>query len=462
VKIVRHASAPQRARMRREATLAARLRHPGIVSIFDCGALPDSGFAIAMELVEGESLDAWDRTIKDSGQGLRERTRRMVRVMTRVCAALHHAHQFGVIHRDLKPSNILVGPDDQPRLVDFGLARASMVGSGQTVTRTGEFAGTLAYAAPEQLTASDSVGTAADIYALGAILYELLAGRLPIEVSGSIERAIAAVLHAEPVAVRLSAQGAPIDRELITIALKALSRDPQRRYESAAAMGADLGRWLRGVPIEARPSSALYVLSKWIRRHQMATVAVIVATLTLVAFAVVVTSLYLRADDAQRRFRGLLDASQALAAQRERVLRQAESSMADLRAIYSEERRQRHEILVESRRLGAAMAGLAIKRVDELVDRGEIESARELAWREALAPSMLPPAVARVGSGRFEAALSALRRAYADEANALGIAHVDLLIAAEVDRWINRLEASGVTVTNGQAFCAWKSIVLQE
>jgi hypothetical protein len=462
IKIVRFANAQQRARMRREAALAARLRHPGLVTIFDCGALPDAGFAIAMELVDGEPLDVWASAVDRCGQSPAQRVRRKIRALSAVCAAVHHAHQYGVIHRDLKPGNILLGKDDQPRVVDFGLARAASADSGQTLTRVGEFAGTLAYAAPEHLAAAEPVGTAADVYSLGAVLYQLLSGRPPIELPSSLEQAVVVLRHSDPPAIRRAIDGSAIERDLLTIAMKALSRDPLRRYDSAAALRADLERWLAGAPVEARRDSSVYLLRMFLRRHRVAALAAAVALATLVAFSALVTHLYLQADDAQRRFQRLFEGAQASAAQREQVYRQAELSLAELSALFAEERNRRWELALEGRRLGSEMALMALARARELFAQGEVDAARTLAWREALAPSMPAPGVARVGSGRLDAALAVLRELYSEDAASTGVAHVDELIAADIDAWVARLETAGVATTNVQALCAWRSARLGE
>lgn len=462
IKIVRFAGAQQRARMQREAKLASGLRHPGIVSIFDCGALPDAGFAIAMELVEGAPLDQWARAVDGSGQDLRQRTRRKARVMSRVAAALHHAHQLGVIHRDLKPANILVGADDQPRVVDFGLARAAAGESGQTVTRSGEFAGTLAYAAPEQLGAGPPVGTAADIYALGAVLHETLVGTPPVECSGSIEQVVAAVLHAEVREVRRSARGEPVDRDLLVVARKALEKDPHRRYESAAALRGDLDRWLAGQPVEARRSSRLYVFGKLVRRHWMATILAALAAATLLAFAVVVTHLYLQADEARQRFEGLFERAQETSDRLDVANRNATAALLDLTVANQQERQARLETAAAGRRLAASLAASNLARARELAAHGDLDAARALAWRELLSPSLLVPGAARVGSPRFEAALATLRAIHLDEAAGLGLSQVDELLVAELEPWIERLAAAGVEVTNVQPACMWLEARRQE
>jgi len=287
VKIMHVGSLRRRVRMQREASLAAALRHPGIVTLHDCGELPDGGYAIAMELVDGEMLDAWGRRIRSANAPQHEVIRRIVSVIAFACDAVQHAHTRGVIHRDIKPSNILVDTDDRPHVLDFGIARrAADADSTDRVTLTGEIACTLAYAAPEQVNDSAShVDTRSDIYSLGVVLYELLTGQLPYPTDRSVADAIGNILHTA--APPLRARESLVDEDLETIVQKALAKEPVRRYQSASALRADLLHWLAYEAIDARRDSRLYMFRKSLRRHRGPVAVVAAVTLALVGGAVV-------------------------------------------------------------------------------------------------------------------------------------------------------------------------------
>jgi WD40 repeat protein len=259
------------ARFQAEATAAARLDHPGIVPIYEVGE-HDGHHFYAMKLIEGGSL-ASARRPPASGAA---------RLVAQVARAVHYAHQHGILHRDLKPGNILLDPEGRPLLTDFGLAK--LLEADSSITRTQAVLGTPSYMAPEQAGGSSgSLTTAVDVYGLGAVLYDLLTGRPPF-VADSAVKTLREVLEAEP--VRPSAANPAVDRDLETVCLKCLEKDPARRYGSAEAVAEDLDRWLALEPVLARPSTAWQRTAKWIRRHRSR--AVIIAILT-VAFLVVTT-----------------------------------------------------------------------------------------------------------------------------------------------------------------------------
>jgi tetratricopeptide (TPR) repeat protein/tRNA A-37 threonylcarbamoyl transferase component Bud32 len=258
------------ARFRREAEAAARLRHPNIVPIYDVGRIDGVPY-FAMEFVEGGSLA--DRL--GSGSVAPEEAARAVSALA---LAVQHAHEAGIVHRDLKPGNVLLAPDlGTPKISDFGLAKRDGDGSR---TETGAILGTPNYMAPEQAEGNAAlVGPAADVYALGAILYEMLAGRPPFAGASTLET-LDLVRRAEPTSPRRLRRS--VSRDLDTIALKCLEKSPARRYDSARSLADDLRRHLDGEPIHARPITPPERLAKWARRRPWRAVSAALGVLGLI------------------------------------------------------------------------------------------------------------------------------------------------------------------------------------
>lgn len=248
-------------RFRNEARAAATLLHPNIVPVYAFG--DDGGnWYIAMRLIEGGSLAGWIRREPAPDEG-GTRLRQAATILRKLAEATHHAHQRGVLHRDLKPENVLIDASDEPFLTDFGLAR--LADADARITRSLTSLGTPAYVAPEVASGGSAEATVlSDVYGLGAILYELLTGRPPFEGNTPLE-----VLRrvADGEVRRPSSLHAQVDRDLETICLKAISKDPAGRYDSSAALAQDLDRWLAGQPIEARPVGTLERAVKWVRRR---------------------------------------------------------------------------------------------------------------------------------------------------------------------------------------------------
>ncbi len=241
------------ARLQREAIAAARLDHPGVVRVFDCGETADGRTYLAMELVEGEGLD---QVIARAPMP----PRRAVEVVRDAARALHFAHERRIVHRDVKPSNILVTPEGRAKVTDFGVARL-LDHEGPRLTATGAFVGTPQYMAPEQLQASQSVGPASDVYGLGATFYEALTGRPPIEIEG-IAQLVHAVMNVAPEppsrAVPLQRlAGAGIRSAAVdAVVARALAKRVEDRYGSAAAFADDLERLLGAGGTEAEGVAA--------------------------------------------------------------------------------------------------------------------------------------------------------------------------------------------------------------
>src|SRR5579871_278621 len=252
------ASAVDVERFRTEAEAAANLDHPNIVPIYDVDEHEGQHY-FSMKLIEGSSLS-------EQLARFTQNPKATAKLLSEVARAVHHAHQRGILHRDLKPGNILLDRQGQPHVTDFGLAKRIEGSTRQT--QTGAIVGTPSYMAPEQARSERVLTTVADVYGLGAILYEMLAGRPPFKAATPLETVLQ-VLDGEPMPPRKLNPGA--DRDLETICLKCLEKEPEKRYGSAEALAEDLERWLAGEPIRARPSSAAERLLKWAKRRPAAT-----------------------------------------------------------------------------------------------------------------------------------------------------------------------------------------------
>jgi tetratricopeptide (TPR) repeat protein len=279
---------PSEALLRRfehEAQILGRLHHAGIAQVFEAGTAdtpsgPQPFFV--MELVDGLPLTQFADA---RGLGLRQR----LELMVRICEAVHHAHLKGVIHRDLKPANILVEDNGQPKILDFGVARAtdSDVRSATLQTDVGQLLGTLPYMSPEQVAADPlELDVRSDVYALGVILYELVCGHPPYDLSGKmIHEAARVIREVDP--VPLSSIDRLLRGDVEIIVEKALEKDKTRRYASAAELAADIERHLRDEPIVARPASTIYQLKKFTRRNKAIVGGVAAVFVALVAGVIV-------------------------------------------------------------------------------------------------------------------------------------------------------------------------------
>jgi serine/threonine protein kinase len=288
------ATSRQRHRFEREIELVASLDHPAIVTVYDSGVTSDGRHYLAMQFIDGAPLDAWaERRRRDARGSVAPTLDEMLTLFDRIADGVSHAHQHGVLHRDLKPANILIDAEGEPHILDFGIAkpvgREREVEAG-LVTEEGAFLGTLAYAAPEQVSgAPDRVDVRSDVYSLGVMLYELLSGGRPYPLEGGLSEIIESIVTAEPKRLR----GAPdallrIDDELDTIVMKTLAKDPDRRYQSVSALSDDLKRYRTGRPIEAKRDSGWYVLRKTMRRHRMKASAAGAMIIMLIVFSIVI------------------------------------------------------------------------------------------------------------------------------------------------------------------------------
>jgi eukaryotic-like serine/threonine-protein kinase len=263
----RFASSSDVQRFRTEAEAAANLDNPNIVPIYEVGDCGGHAY-FSMKLIEGESLSRFRGTPRQATQ-----------LLITVARAVHYAHQHGVIHRDLKPANILIDAAGNPYITDFGLAKRAQ--SDSKLTQVGAVVGTPAYMPPEQASAKKEVTTLADVYSLGAVLYELLTGRPPFVASTPLDTLLQ-VMDKEPEPPRT--RNPEVDRDLDAVCLKCLSKDPKRRYASAAELADDLDRWLHGEPTRARPPTVWQSIRYWLRQNLRAAMWLLALGLVLGLF----------------------------------------------------------------------------------------------------------------------------------------------------------------------------------
>ena len=261
-------------RFRTEAEAVAQLDHPHIVPIYEIGQIDDQPY-FSMRLIAGGNLT-------DHIPRLQQDPRTAAALIAKVARAVHYAHQRTILHRDIKPSNILLDEDGEPYVTDFGLAKRIGPDSGTAATVTGMVMGTPAYMPPEQARGdTKSVTTAADVYSLGATLYTALTGQAPFAGDSAAE-IMRQVLDQNP--ARPRSINPKLDRDLETICLKCLEKEPARRYGSAEALAEDLERWLAGMPITARPVPAWEKAVKWVKRRPALAALVVMVPLALLGF----------------------------------------------------------------------------------------------------------------------------------------------------------------------------------
>lgn len=282
-----HASDEFTRRFQREAETAASLKHPNIVVVYDVGEVDGQPY-LAMELVNGATLaDILRQGPLPSSKA--------VRYMEVIAQAIHHAHGHNVLHRDLKPSNVLIDEQDEPRITDFGLAKR--MDADAQITLTGQMMGTLHYLAPEQAAGDETaMGPATDVYSLGAMLYEMLVGRPPL-MGDSIQETLLLIRDREPAPLRVL--NPTIARDLETICLKCLAKEPSQRYLTALDFAEDLERFRRHQPIDARPVGAIEKAWRWARRRPALSGSLTLAVLALIAASIVSSVMSIRINRAR-------------------------------------------------------------------------------------------------------------------------------------------------------------------
>jgi hypothetical protein len=376
-------------RFAQETQALGRLQHPGIAQIYDAGTA-DAGYGpqpyFAMELVRGQALG-------DYAASHELNTRQRLELMVRICEAVHHAHQRGLIHRDLKPGNILVDETGQPKILDFGVARITDSDAQATMqTDVGQLVGTLAYMSPEQVLADPlDIDTRSDVYTLGVILYELLSGRLPYDISKKLHEVLATIREQDP--SKLSTLDRTLRGDVETIAAKALEKDKTRRYASAAELGADITRHLRDEPIVAQPPTTRYQLQKFARRHKALVGGIAAVFVVLVGGVVVSTWQAVRASRAEAA--ALRDRDRATAAERAATesrdqavasQRQAVAAEGQARAAESQARQDRDRALAEKERADTESA--TAKAVSEFLQKNLFEQVTAGSGERGAGPSV--------------------------------------------------------------------------
>ncbi|GMV26969.1 MAG: hypothetical protein AMXMBFR58_30000 [Phycisphaerae bacterium] len=330
-----------KARFEREVQILGQLNHPNIVRIHDSGSALDGSNFYVMDYVSGRSLD---EVISSDRRPPVDET---LRLFLKICDGINAAHLKGIIHRDIKPSNIRISTSGEPVVVDFGLAKVALPGGSSDATppimsMTGQFIGSLPWASPEQAEGvHDNVDVRTDVYSLGVVLYQLLTGKFPYDVVGNMRDVLDRILRAVP--ARPSTVRRQINDEVETIVLKCLSKERERRYQSAGELARDIERYLDGQPIEAKRDSIFYVVTKTARRFWIPATVLGTAVVALVVFGAVMSVLYRDKSRAQAELAAAL-------AETTRLKERAESDLEEIKRAREAERRERRraEMAIEA------------------------------------------------------------------------------------------------------------------
>jgi tetratricopeptide (TPR) repeat protein len=431
------ANAAEMQRFRAEAETAAQLHHPNIVAIHEVGEHEGQPF-FSMELVAGRNLA---QVVRDEPLP----SRKAAAYLKTISEAVQYAHSRGVLHRDLKPSNILIDENDQPRITDFGLAKR--LEGDASLTITGQVLGSPSFIPPEQAAGrKDEIGPPSDVYSLGAILYHLLTGRPPF-VAETLPQTLRMVTESEPVSPRLL--NASVPRDLETISLKCLEKDPRRRYGTARELAEELERFLRDEPILARPIGAAARLMRWCRRNprlaRTATAALLLFIIVLIGGPIAILQINQsrkRAEIGQKQ--ALLEAtkSRQVAELLKEMLRGVAPSVALGRdttlmreildkTVENMSLELTNQPLVEAElqdTIGRVYVELGEFSKAEAIHRKELATHRKLLGNEHLdvANSLTRLAIALNGQERFEEGEKSVREALAIQKKQLGEKHLDV------------------------------------
>ncbi len=416
LKVLRSGAASPQAlkRFRHEAEILGRLRHPNIAQIHDAGTFDDGQGAqpyFAMELVKGKPLIAY----AESGKlGTQDR----MALFVKVCAAVQYAHHKGVIHRDLKPDNILVDDFQEPKILDFGNARATDSDIQATTLRTdiGQLIGTIPYMSPEQVSGDPTeLDTRSDVYSLGVVLYELMCGRLPHDLKNkAIPDAVRVIREEDP--MPLSSINRSYRGDVETIVAKALEKEKERRYQSPAELAADVRHYLADEPIVARPASTFYQLRKFARRNKTIVSAAALVFAALSAGVIIATwqAVQARAEAAKAT--------------------SINEFLLDLLALANPAE--------QNNEFSPGVAGPRIQTIEELLDEAAASLEAALSeWPEVRADLHLRLGRNYWGLGRTDEVLPHLRRAHELRAATLGDDHPETLLA--LSSWAGWLDDNG-------------------
>ena len=389
------ASANLLRRFEHEAQVLGRLQHPGIAQIYEAGTADTGEGAqpyFVMEYVRGRSL-------MEYAQASQLSTRQRLELLVKICDAVQHAHQKGIIHRDLKPGNILVTEEGQPKILDFGVARATDADIQATTIQTdvGQLVGTIPYMSPEQAGGDvTELDTRSDVYALGVLGYELLAGRLPYELKNKmIHEAVRVIREDDP--TPLSSIDRVFRGDVETIITKALQKDRERRYQSAIELRDDISRYLKNLPILARRPSAVYHLQVFVRRNKAAVVAGVAIALLVVLFVAgglwaAVVALVLGLTGTSWQYLQVTRAKAEATQQRDEAIKARQ--MAEIertRAVDAEQHTQEQRNEAEKARQAAELEARKTLAINDFLIRDILTSAdpaefqdREITVREVL------------------------------------------------------------------------------
>jgi serine/threonine-protein kinase len=457
VKLLRFDFGDLRARFANERRILAALDHPNIARLLDAGVDATGAPYVAMEYVDGEPITAWcarhARRVED-----------VLALFLKVLEAVQSAHGRLVVHRDLKPANILVDAHGEPKLLDFGIAKL-LDGSAHGLTLTGVAPLTPEYASPEQAR-GESIGTASDIYSLGVLLYELVAGKRPYEIAstapGEIERVVCRTEPARPSAAAAGGARRAIDRDLDHIILKAMAKSPADRYASCAQFADDLGRTLRGQTVMATHSSWRYRVGKFMRRHRLPVAIGAAVAAAILASAVVAWREADRAQAQAREASAARDRAESVNAFLQNMLAAADPADLGRKAsVLDVVNRAQKQVEHDLERDPATFVATEITLARTYTSLGELDAARhaaELAVERARAlddPSILIDAeltlgAALVARGDFDIASATLdsarrsaerignARQRADSANQLGLLEDARGHPADAARWLER------------------------
>jgi tRNA A-37 threonylcarbamoyl transferase component Bud32/Flp pilus assembly protein TadD len=436
-------------RFGREGEILGRLQHPGIAHIHESG-VEDGRPYFAMEFVDGETITKHAET---HGLDLRGR----IELLAHVCDAVEYAHGKGIVHRDLKPDNILVNDRGAPKVLDFGIARVVEEGESSlaaTMTREGQVLGTLTYMAPEQVTGRlDHITPRTDVYALGVIAFELLAGRLPHDLAG-LSWSGAMMTVERGVVPRLSTVDSALRGDVDTIVATCLEPEPGRRYVGAGALASDLRRFLTDRPIVARPASAMYQARKFVRRNR-ALVTGVVGVFAVLVIGVVASSLFAVSAERQRaRAQQALDDLESVSAFQETQLsdidvpdmgqRMHRALLDKLSVTMEREGRSESDIQAARARLDAAMEPINFTDAsmtvlsENIIDRSRLAIDEEFADQPPIRARMLQTFASTTQSlGLHEHAAEARAEACRVRIELLPAAHEDRL-ETEVDVFVHR------------------------